>query len=82
MRLIDADKILQETYGVVIKDMFHMTDKVEVVSAIDIKEAPTVDAIPVEWLKQLAAYMLAEDDYMDYRFILSIIEKYGEDNNG
>lgn len=52
MRLIDADKILQETYGVVIKDMFHMTEKVEVVSAIDIKEAPTIKAIPVKWLRQ------------------------------
>ena len=48
MRLIDADKLLQETWEVEIKDMFHMTETVEVVSAIDIKEAPTVKAIPIE----------------------------------
>lgn len=52
MRLIDADKILQETWEVEIKDMFHMTETVEVVSAIDIKEAPTVNAIPIEWIEK------------------------------
>lgn len=52
MRLIDADKILQETWDVEIKDMFHMTETVEVVSAIDIEEAPTVSAIPIEWIRK------------------------------
>ena len=40
MRLIDADEIIKETWGVVIKDMFHMDETVEVVSAIDIEKAP------------------------------------------
>ena len=48
MRLIDADEIIKETWGVVIKDMFHMDETVEVVSAIDIEKAPTVKAIPIE----------------------------------
>ena len=52
MRLIDADKLLQETWEVEIKDMFHMTETVEVVSAIDIKEAPTVNAIPIDFLRE------------------------------
>ena len=50
MRLIDADKIIQKTYGVVIEDMFHMHETVEVVSTIDIEKAPTVEAITVEWI--------------------------------
>ena len=52
MRLIDADKTLQEKWSVEIKDMFHMTETVEVVSAIDIEKAPTVEAIPIEWLQK------------------------------
>ena len=52
MRLIDADKLLQETWKVETKDMFHMTEIVDVVSAIDIKEAPTVKAIPIEWIEK------------------------------
>lgn len=51
-RLIDADRLLQETWKVETKDMFHITEMVEVVSAIDIKEAPTVEAIPIEWLEK------------------------------
>ena len=52
-RLIEADKILQKTWKVETKDMFHMTEIVDVVSAKDIKEAPTVKAIPIEFIKQL-----------------------------
>ena len=52
MRLIDVDEIIKEIWGVVIEDMFHMHETVEVVSAIDIEKAPTVKAIPVEWIKK------------------------------
>ena len=52
MRLIDADEIIQKTYGVVIEDMFHMHETVEVVSTIDIEKAPTVQAIPIELYEQ------------------------------
>ena len=52
MRLIDADKIIQKTYGVVIEDMFHFHETVEVVSVIDIEIAPTVKAIPIEYIKK------------------------------
>lgn len=50
MRLIDADKIIQKTYGVVIEDMFHMDETVDVISRKDIDNAPTVEAITVEWI--------------------------------
>lgn len=52
MRLIDADEIIQKTYGVVIEDMFHMHETVEVVSTIDIEKAPTVKAIPIEYIEK------------------------------
>ena len=51
MRLIDADEIVKETWGVVIKDMFHMDETVDVISRKDIDNAPTVDAIPIEWIR-------------------------------
>ena len=51
MRLIDADEIVKETWGVVIKDMFHMDETVDVISRKDIDNAPTVEAIPIEWIK-------------------------------
>ena len=47
MRLIDADKLLQEKWKVETKDMWHMTVIEDVVSTIDIEKAPTVDAEPV-----------------------------------
>ena len=54
MRLIDADEIIKETWGVVIKDMFHMDETVDVISAIDIEKAPTVEAIPIDFLRKVA----------------------------
>ena len=48
MRLIDANKLLQETWEVETKDMFHMTEMVDVISRKDIEKAPTVKAIPIE----------------------------------
>ena len=53
MRLIDADEIIKETWGVVIKDMFHMDETVEVISREDIDNAPTVKAIPIELYEQV-----------------------------
>ena len=52
MRLIDADEIIKETWGVVIKDMFHMDETVEVISREDIDNAPTVKAVPIEWIEE------------------------------
>lgn len=76
MRLIDADKLLQETWKVETKDMFHMTEIVDVVSAIDIKEAPTVKAIPIEWLeKQLDVF---GDGFYDLRLVIKHWEKEHE----
>ncbi len=82
MRLIDADKILQETYGVVIKDMFHMTEKVEVVSAIDIKEAPTVKAIPVKWIENYIKQNYCTCDLVyPEEFLKELVTWWREDEN-
>ena len=76
MRLIDADKIIQKTYGVVIEDMFHMHETVEVVSTIDIEKAPTVKAIPIEWIlnKYRGKWEKAEMGRRDFQFIEVIDE--------
>ena len=51
-RLIDADEIIKKTYGVVIEDMFHMDETVDVISRKDIDNAPTIEAIPIEWIEK------------------------------
>ena len=61
MRLIDADEIIKETWGVVIKDMFHMDETVDVISRKDIEKAPTVKAIPIEWLDTYVCNITKEE---------------------
>lgn len=78
MRLIDADKIIQKTYGVVIEDMFHMHETVEVVSTIDIEKAPTVKAIPIEWIKRKAFENPSLSRNLFYRLIIEEWEKENE----
>ena len=63
MRLIDADEIVKETWGVVIKDMFHMDETVDVISRKDIDNAPTVKAIPIEWIEK---QMAERENYGDF----------------
>lgn len=75
-RLIDADKLLQETWKVEIKDMFHMTETVEVVSAIDIKEAPTVEAIPIEWFKNLIKTVEDSKNYEESEILKWVLNKW------
>ncbi len=78
MRLIDADELIKETWGVVIKDMFHMDETVDVISREDIDNAPTVKAIPIEFIER----KLAEHWYVDYdiRELLEDWEKENEPN--
>lgn len=78
MRLIDADEIIKETWGVVIKDMFHMTETVEVVSAIDIKEAPTVNAIPIEFIEKIIGQY--NDWNEDVEPLLKLLEDWEKEN--
>lgn len=56
MRLVDADEI----YG----KRFTVVDEIEgvpvhrnVIKAVDVKEAPTVEAIPIEWFKKEIGFL-------------------------
>lgn len=75
-RLIDADETLQKTWSVEIKDMFHMTETVEVVSAIDIKEAPTVEAIPIDWFKNLIKTVEDSKNYKESEILKWALNKW------
>ena len=77
MRLIDADEIIKETWGVVIKDMFHMHETVEVVSTIDIEKAPTVKAIPIEWIENK---LKCCDNINAEIFVKSLIREWRKEN--
>lgn len=82
MRLIDADEIVKETWGVVIKDMFHMDETVDVISRKDIDNAPTVKAITVEWIEKFMNRfrlgMVTSDEYALLHFMLTEWEKENE----
>lgn len=76
MRLIDADEIVKETWGVVIKDMFHMDETVDVISRKDIDNAPTVKAIPIEWIKKWLGKLI--DPYDDS--VCQMLEDWEKEN--
>ena len=84
MRLIDADEIIKETWGAVIKDMFHMDETVDVISRKDIDNALTIKAIPIEWIEK---QMAEREDYGDFNtaaaigYLLLSWEKENECNN-
>ena len=78
MRLIDADEIIKETWGVVIKDVFHMDETVDVISRKDIEKAPTVKAIPIEWIKE---WVERDENYWDYQYLTDVLLKDWEKEN-
>lgn len=81
MRLIDANKLLQEKWKVETKDMWHMTEILDVVSAIDIEEQPTVKAIPVEWIKDYVGSGVSDDIFQrNKRFVLNMIRDWEKEN--
>ena len=48
MRLIDADRLLKPSFT----DMFDKPVKMDMFSRYAIESQPTVEAIPIEWLKR------------------------------
>lgn len=60
-RLIDADGLVNdlESYDRDLCDDYHMKDYVFDQIITDIKNQPTVDAIPVEWIKKYMSRCLA-----------------------
>ena len=87
MRLIDADEIIKETYGVVIKDMFHMDETVDVISRKDIDNAPTIEAIPIDWLVTKAKEKVLSQgkkfySLLDLPIVYDLIEEWKKENEG
>lgn len=85
MRLIDADEIIKETYGVVIKDMFHMDETVDVISRKDIDNAPTIEAIPIDWLVTKAKEKVLSQgkkfySLLDLPIVYDLIEEWRKEN--
>lgn len=71
MRLIDADKLLEPGYT----DMFDDPIRFAMVSRNAIESAPTVKAIPIEWIER----KLAEHWYVDYD-IRELLEDWEKEN--
>ena len=59
MRLIDADRAMEiiHNQGIAHPNAYHLTDYATLI----LREAPTVDAVPVSELKKLRDYLYAED---------------------
>ena len=58
-RLIDADRVLEivRNQGIADPNAYHLTNYATLI----LREAPTVDAVPVSELKKLRDYLYAED---------------------
>ena len=59
MRLIDADRAMEiiHNQGIAHPNAYHLTNYATLI----LREAPTVDAVPVSELKKLRDYLYAED---------------------
>ena len=59
MRLIDADRAIEivRSRGIAHPNAYHLTNYATLI----LREAPTVDAVPVSELKKLRDYLYAED---------------------
>lgn len=59
MRLIDADRAMEiiHNQGIAHPNAYHLTNYATLI----LREAPTVDAVPVSQLKKLRDYLYAED---------------------
>ena len=59
MRLIDADRAMEivRDQGIAHPNAYHLTNYATLI----LREAPTVDAVPVSELKKLRDYLYAED---------------------
>lgn len=73
MRLIDADKLRE-------KDM-----NGDVVDIFDVLEAPTVEAIPIEWIRRYASSKSANDGMDCYwsfweEDVLKMIDEWEKEN--
>lgn len=77
MRLIDAD-VFKTEYENLITWVSHRAEKARLREFIkDIQNQPTVDAIPVEWIRNYVSIWVSEA----YRnFVLNMITKWEKEN--
>lgn len=95
MRLIDADSLIELFTPYVSEDkkVTYQPRQLRITAGIveDIKNAPTVEAIPIEWIEDYANEFirLEESNYFAYRGLgdygkglLELIEKWREQKEG
>lgn len=73
MRLIDADALQQERMDI---------DGFTAVTERDIDAAPTIDAIPVEWLEKQADYARSEWDFDTCEAIRIVLKAWEKEQRG
>lgn len=73
MRLIDADKLIEPGYT----DMFDEPIRFDMVSRYAIETAPTVEAIPIEWIRNYVSIWISEP-YKN--FALNMIKTWEKEN--
>ncbi len=73
MRLIDADKL--------VVDARLGEDETPYVSKTQIDEAPTVEAIPIGWIKDYVGFGVSDDVFQrNRRFVLNMIKEWEKEN--
>jgi len=85
MRLIDADAFIEQLKADIVE--MHVPEFIVAAQAltIDIAERPTIEAIPVEWLKKHGAHLVTmpkrKFDSSNMAFLFTLIKDW-EDENG
>ena len=75
MRLIDADKLEKDT------EWDEQVDGFTAYSSSEISNAETVDAIPIEWIKDYVGSGVSDDIFQRNRkFVLNMIKDWEEEN--
>lgn len=79
MRLIDADKL---NLDICIAKSLNKAESTYdyAYSEKMIEKAPTVEAIPVEWIEELSAKLKEEDNFEKAMFLLDMIDVWEEEN--
>lgn len=79
MRLIDADKLLEPGYT----DMFDTPIRFTMLSRYAIESAPTVKAIPIEWIKKWCniEHKSCEERLMLRYGVITMLEDWEKEND-
>lgn len=75
MRLIDADKLLEPGYT----DMFDAPIRFAMLSRYAIESAPTVKAIPIEWILKWACEFI-DPNSEGYKMAMELVHDWRKEN--